>query len=110
MEPVAPRSATRFTKRSLRRAACSSGYERVNGKEGRGEGEENGVDAVEHAAVPPKDAPGVLHAEVALEHGLEEVAERRCERDDHPEQQRLADGEELLTILVQGEEDDEHRG
>jgi len=40
------------------------------------DGEEDGVEAVEEAAVGAEDGAGVLGAEVALQHRLEEVAER----------------------------------
>ena len=45
--------------------------------------------------------PGVLDAQIALEHRLEEVAERSGQRDGDAEEERLADREERLAVLVE---------
>src|SRR6516164_1245642 len=55
-----------------------------------GEDEEEAVEAVEHAAVPGQQPPHILQAEVALDHRLAEVAERRHDGDDDAVEQRLA--------------------
>ena len=55
--------------------------EQRDDRERRGPGEEQRVDAVEHAAVARQQRARVLDAEVALEERLEEVAERRGQRD-----------------------------
>ena len=52
-------------------------------------GEEQRVDPVEHAAVAAEQRARVLHAHVALEHRLEEVADRRGDREHHAEDDRL---------------------
>src|SRR5262249_51206533 len=70
-------------------------------------GEEHGVDAVQDAAVAAEEAAGVLHLHVALEHRLEEVADRRCDGEHGAEDERLRDREEVL--LVEADERDEDR-
>src|SRR3546814_19757673 len=51
-----------------------------------GEHEEQGVEAVEEAAVAGEDRAHVLDAEVALHEGLAEVADGGGERDDDTDQ------------------------
>src|SRR5688572_13863631 len=54
------------------------------------EAEEEGVEAVEQAAVARQDGAHVLHPEVALQHGLAQVAERRGDGHDEAEGERAA--------------------
>ena len=72
-----------------------------------GHGEEQRVDAVEHAAVAAEQRARVLHLHVPLEHRLEQVAERRRDREHGAEHDRLGDREEVL--LVERDEGDEDR-
>ena len=68
IEPVEPRIATR-------RIAAGSGRERPREVVGDRDREQQAVDAVEDAAVPRDERPGVLDALGALPERLEEVAE-----------------------------------
>src|SRR5215203_3681003 len=53
------------------------------------QGEEGGVEPVQGTPVGPEDAPGVLGPHVALDVGLEEVADRRGDRHPEPEPERV---------------------
>ena len=79
----------RFIVASVETAPVRSGVERENREVGGGRGEDDRVDPVEDAAVAQQDPPGVLHAEVALDHRLEEVAGDRGDDDDAAEEERL---------------------
>ena len=57
-----------------------------------GSGEEQGVDAVEDAAVAGEHGAGVFDAGAALEGGLEEVAELGGDVEDDGEEQGLPAG------------------
>ena len=57
---------------------------------GRGRGEQERVDPVEHPAVGAEQGAAVLHSGRALEQGLEQVAERGGNGDGHAQQQRFA--------------------
>src|ERR1700704_4281505 len=50
--------------------------------------EEHRVEAVERAAVGPEQAAGVLGAGLALDEGLEQIADRGDERHAEPEHER----------------------
>ena len=84
IEPVAPSSAIRFT-RTVCLPECQHHVKCSHGRE------EERVDPVEHAAVPPEQLAGVLHLQIALERRLEEVTGRACERDRGAEGDRLGD-------------------
>ena len=60
-----------------------------------------GVDPVEHPAVAAQQVAGVLHAHVALEIRLEQVADRRGDRDrgGHPQRMERADGVVLGLVV-----------
>src|SRR5690349_2176648 len=60
-------------------------------------GEEDGVEAVEDAAVGAEDGAGVLGAEVALKHRLEEVADRGEGGDGGADQEGIYSGEPVLV-------------
>src|SRR5205814_308226 len=68
---------------------------------------EETVETVEHPAVGAEEVAAVLDAGVALEERLEEVSDRRGECEHDPEDDRLADREEVL--LVESDERDEDR-
>src|SRR4051812_3756095 len=63
----------------------------------RHRGEEDGVEAVQRAAVSAEQAPRVLHAPIALEIGLEEVAQRRRDPDREAEVERVDPVEPVLV-------------
>ena len=77
------------------RSDALSEAERDDAEVRRRGGEEQRVEPVEHAAVAAEQGARVLHARVALEHRLEQVAERRRDRDHAPEDERLADRQEV---------------
>ena len=58
--------------------------------------------------MPRQQPPAVLHVEIPLERGLEEVAERARDGHDRAEHDRLRDREEARVI--QGDEDGEDPG
>ena len=58
------------------------GREREDREVGRRRSEEERVEPVEHAAVAAEQRAAVLHARVALQQRLEQVAERAGDRDD----------------------------
>ena len=55
----------------------------------RRKAEQEAVEAIEHAAVTLDDRAEVLDVEVALEHALGQVADRRHDGDDEAEQQQV---------------------
>ena len=69
-----------------------------------GQDEQEGVEAVEHAAVPAHQGAEVLHVEVALEHALGEVAERGEHRDHGGQDQQVARRPRVAAL---GQADDE---
>ena len=81
---------------------------------GHRSGEQERVDAVEHAAVGPEHRPAVLHPGGALEQRLEEVPERGRNGDGEAQQQRLAGSEPGLPdgrgAHDGGRSDDDPRG
>ena len=94
IDPVDPAMATRTGRRQLARPrpirparTYGPGFEHQRQVVDRGQREQEAVEAVEHAAVALDDRAEVLGVEVALEHALDEVAERRHHRD-HDRQQR----------------------
>src|SRR4051794_21908198 len=60
--------------------------------------EQHPVEAVEDAAVRAEQSAGVLHVEVALDRGLEQVAERRGERHAEADQQRVGPLEPVVLV------------
>src|SRR3954466_10330951 len=70
------------------------------------DGEEDGVEAVEEAAVGAEDGAGVLGAEVPLQHRLEEVADRGDGRHRGADQEGVHAGE---SVLVEPGEPEAHR-
>src|SRR5581483_8911236 len=68
-------------------------------------GEEQRVEAVEHAAVAAEEPTRVLDVHVALQERLEQVAERPRDGENDAEHDRLANRQEVL--LVEGHERDE---
>src|SRR5262249_19562924 len=105
IDPVAPRRAIRLiaTVCPYRRLTPKRRQTRFlrhgeDGEVGRGPGEQERVDAVEHAAVAAEQPPRVLHVHVPLEQGLEQIAERGRDGDDGAEQERLADRQEVLVV------------
>src|SRR3954469_4836829 len=102
IEPVAPRAASRFIGPvSLRLLGMPESQHEVERRRRR---EQQGIDAVEHPAVAAEQVPGVLHLHVALQHRLEEVAGRGREHHDEAEDDRLADPEEMVAVLVERDE------
>ena len=77
---------------------------------GRRRREEERVEPVEHAAVAAEQAAAVLHARVALQQRLEQVAERAGDREDHAERDRLRDREEVLLVHRDERDEDRRRG
>src|SRR4051794_17275540 len=61
------------------------------------DGEEDGVEAVEEAAVGAEDGAGVLGAEIALQHRLEEVADRGDGGDGGADQESVHTREPVLV-------------
>src|SRR4051794_40834958 len=55
--------------------------------------EEEGVEAIEQAAVARDEVTGVFHAGRALEHGLDQVADGAEDRSRHGDQQAIRHGE-----------------
>src|SRR5919198_5688012 len=109
IEPVAPSRATRFICSKCTVgfrawfARSGEGQDRVVGGDGR---EQVRVEAVEHAAVAGQQAPAVLDPQITLDGGLEQVAERRRDRDHRAEDERLTDCEEVLVVeRKEGDED-----
>src|SRR6185503_236096 len=97
IDPVAPRSATRFMPKSLGLPQGEDGEVRRGGRE------EQRVDAVEHATVAEEEPPRVLRAEVAFHERLEEVAER-CRGDDDGSENQGAPRVREHRFLVEGDE------
>src|SRR5687767_11071953 len=90
IEPVEPSRTTLVVVVTPRSADLE-----LNGEvEDRGQAEEDRVEAVEDATVAREDGAEVLDAEVALDHRLAEVAERRHDRDDG------AEGEAVRELAV----------
>src|ERR1035437_9871934 len=56
---------------------------------GNGKREEQRVDAVEHAAVTRDEVRAVLHACLALEHGLDQVPDLSRDADQHAEENHV---------------------
>src|SRR3954466_13173752 len=89
IDPVDPRTATPTLPAPVivTPSGDAEGHDQVVD---RGEAEEDRVEAVEHAAVTGQDRAEVLETEVALEHRLHEVAERREDRHHQAEQEAVA--------------------
>ena len=66
-------------------------FEQEDAPQGGG-GDEEGVDAVEDAAVAREQGPGVFDADAALNGGFEQVAKLSGEIDDDRKQDGLPDG------------------
>src|SRR5581483_7296372 len=103
IEPVAPRRAIRFTPSTVALAEGQDAEVR------RRDGEEQGVDAVEHAAVPAEEAARVLDLHVTLQERLEQIAERADHGEHGAQRDRLADAEEVL-LVERDERDEDGRG
>src|SRR6185503_5361984 len=97
IDPVAPRSATRFIPKSLGLAQGEDGEIR------RRRREEQRVDPIEDAAVTEQQPSGVLGPEVALHERLEEVAEGG-RGDDHRAEGQRAPRVDEHGLLVEGDE------
>src|SRR6056297_78868 len=98
IEPVEPAMATRvvadeFTTTGAARWATSEFEPRLDHQHQvvhRRKSEEEPVEAIEDAAVTADDRTEVLHVEVALEHALGEIPERRQRRDHDAQHQQMA--------------------
>jgi len=75
----------------------SAQAERQRDVEGHGNAEEHAVEAVEHPAVGPEEAAGVLYVQVALEQRLEQVAQRSGNGHQHAENQGIAVAQPVLV-------------
>src|SRR5262249_59029134 len=93
--------------RASRIDAPASGREREDREVRRRGGEEERVEAVEHAAVRAEEAAAVFHARVALEERLEQVAHGAGDGEYDAQDDRLRNRQEVL--LVQRDEGDEDR-
>src|SRR3954452_7611491 len=104
IEPVAPSSATRVMD-----TVCPLGREGQDREIGRRGGEQERVQAIEHAAVPAEEVAAVLDARVPLEQRLEQIAHRPGDRQHGAERDRLADRQEVL-LVERHERDENGRG
>src|SRR5215831_20915228 len=96
-DPVEPRIATCFIRpESSGRASSVHDVQRdvVRG----GQGEDEGVESVHDPAVARQDRSEVLDTEVALDHRLDEVADRRHDRDDQTEEEAVAEAALLPAV------------
>src|SRR5262245_7489637 len=101
IEPDEPAIATRTV---TTRALLGPRLERQRDVVGDGQHEQEPVEAIEHTAAPAQQGAEVLPAEVALEHALGEVAERRHHGDGDGEDHQLA---ALPRVAAAGQDDDE---
>src|SRR4051812_37261837 len=101
IDPVAPSTAMRFTRRIVGALQLPERSHHVVRRDPR---EEERVDPVEHATVTAQEATRVLHLRIALQGGLEEVAERCGDRDHGSQDERLRDRQEALLV----ERDERH--
>src|SRR3954447_24105148 len=104
IEPVAPSSATRVMD-----IVCPLGREGQDREIRRRGGEQEGVEAIEHAGVPAEEVAAVLDARVPLEQRLEQIAHRPGDRQHGAERDRLADRQEVL-LVERHERDENGRG
>ena len=74
----------------------------------RDQGEQGRVEAVQRAAVDAEQAAGVLGTHVALDQRLEQVADRRGERDGEAEQQALGAADPVAVVGAARVPDDQH--
>src|SRR5829696_1544843 len=102
IEPVEPRTATRFSLPPSESDDLEQAAEVVR----RRQGEQQGVEAVEEATVAREDVAHVLATEIPLDHRLAEVAEGCDDCDHHAEGEGLAHTVERLPA----DDPDRHRG
>ena len=113
MDPVEPRmtiSAHGIQVYEPPRRAPSGYRDRVRRVVADDHRDERGVEAVEHAAVLAEEAAGVLDAQVALDHRLEQVAERRGGGHAGADRQRVGARQPVLVEAGEPERQRARRG